>query len=521
MGNSLTPFIEFENSLLLPVKLQGNAEEHPDKPALIQNDKEVSWSEMTATINTIANALVDMTIKPGDRVAIMGRNSIEYSQLYCGVIAAGACAVPLSTMINSNTLKLMLEDPDVKAFFIAEEFKELFLPIEKDFAQLKGQMISMDFEHPGWASYDNLLKDVSSDYPAIDIDPDSEFNIIYSSGTTGVPKGIVHTHKIRYAMIKYLYEDVNMSANLVSTPLYSNTTIVCWLPTLYAGGTNVIMPRFKAEEALRLVDKHKVCVAMFVPVQYGRMLQLENFDEYDLSSMESKFCTSAPLREQMKRALLDRFPGTLTEFYGLTEVGPGSIHYVDQFPDRLDSVGQPGKEAILKVIDEDGKVLGPKQIGELVGRNANMSLGYLNREDATKAMHWYDEDGLLYYRSGDKGYIDDEGFVYLLDRKKDMIISGGFNVFATDLEIVLLEHKAVHDAAVVGVESEKWGETPVAFVILENGRNINAKELLDWVNARLNKFQRISQIIFRQDLPKSPIGKVLKRKLREEFKASQ
>ena len=277
------------------------------------------------------------------------------------------------------------------------------------------------------------------------------------------------------------------------------------------------LARFKAEEALRLIEKHKVNVAMFVPVQYDRMLQVENFDQYDLSSMEAKFCTSAPLRGQVKKELLNRFPGSMNEIYGLTEGGPTATYNVAEHPDRLDSVGQAVEGSILKVIDEKGQELGANQIGELVGRCDNMSKGYLNRKEDTEEMFWYDQEGLLYYKSGDNGYIDASGFVYLLDRKKDVIISGGFNVFATDLEIALLKHPAVHEAAVVGVSSQKWGETPVAFVIVERGDNLREQELLEWVNGKLNKYQRISQIVYRSELPKSPIGKVLKRKLREEL----
>ena len=206
----------------------------------------------------------------------------------------------------------------------------------------------------------------------------------------------------------------------------------------------------------------------------------------------------------------------MNEIYGLTEGGPTTTYDVVEHPDRLDSVGQPVEGSMMKVIDENGEELGVEKIGELVGRHDNMSKGYLNREDATKEMFWYDQDGLLYYRSGDTGYIDQSGFVYLLDRKKDMIISGGFNVYATDLEITLLKHPLVHETAVIAIPDERWGETPFAFVIPENGSTITEEKLLIWVNQQLNKFQRISRIVFRDDLPKSPIGKILKRKLREE-----
>ncbi len=511
-----TPPIQFETSLLLPNVLEALALENPSKPALVEHNKVVSWREMTGNVNRIANSLMRLGIRSGDRVAIMGRNSIEYSQLYCGIVTAGASAVPLSTMINGQTLRLMLEDSQARAIFITEEFIDLLVPFQHELDTIPGGTVSMGCRQPGWTQYEDWLNNSSERFPALDIDPDAEFNIIYSSGTTGVPKGIVHTHKIRYAMIRTLYEGGNMKVNLVATPLYSNTTIVCWLPTLYSGGTNVIMHRFNAEEALELIEKHKVTAAMFVPVQYDRMLRVENFDRHDLSSMKAKFCTSAPLRAHLKKDLLDRFPGSMHEFYGLTEGGPVATYNVADHPDRLDSVGQAAEGCILKVIGENDEELEPDQIGELVGRHGSMSKGYLNQQQATEDMFWYDRDGLLYYKSGDNGYIDKSGFVYLLDRKKDVIISGGLNIFATDLELALLDHPEVCEAAVVAAPDKVWGETPFAFVILEDSSQLTESELVEWVNQRLNKFQRISRIVFRSDLPKSPIGKILKRQLREE-----
>jgi len=515
--NPDTPFIEFNNSLLLPVLLQERAKEHPDKPALIQNERQQTWSEMVSDINRIANALINMGINPGERVAILGRNSIEYSNLYCGIVTAGGCAVPFSTMLNSESLKSLIIDSEVRAIILTNEFRSLFEPIRNDVPQLEGRLISLDFEEYGWTRYSNWIDSESSKYPSLDIDPDSEFNIIYSSGTTGIPKGIIHSHKIRYGMIGKLYEADFIRVNLVATPLYSNTTIVCWLPTLYAGGINVIMSKFNAEEALNIIEKHKVNVVMFVPVQYDRILQVDNFSDYDLSSLESKYSTSAPLRSQIKKEILERIPGGLTEFYGLTEGGPSATLECHEYPDRLDSVGKPSEVTILKVIDEDGNVLGRNKIGEFVGRNPTMSKGYLNNEEATRAMFWYDQDGSLFYKSGDTGYIDEDGFVYLLDRKKDMIISGGFNIYATDLELALLKHNEVHEVAVIGIDSKEWGETPVAFIVPEKGATISEEDLRFWVNDKLNKFQRISQVIFKDDLPKSPIGKVLKRKLRDDM----
>jgi acyl-CoA synthetase (AMP-forming)/AMP-acid ligase II len=305
------------------------------------------------------------------------------------------------------------------------------------------------------------------------------------------------------------------AVNLTSTPLYSNTTITTWLPAICGGSTNVLMAKFDAEQALSLIEKHRVSHAMFVPVQYDRFMRLERFDKFDLSSTAWKFSTSAPLRAELKKQLIERFPGQLVEFYGLTEGGITTTFLANHYPDKLDSVGpaSPGYE--LRVIDEQGNELPPGMTGEVVGRGPSMMRGYLNREEATREMLWTDPEGRLFFRSGDIGRLDEEGFLYLLDRKKDVIISGGLNIYATDLEIVLGQHEAVREAAVIGIPSDEWGETPLALVVRETGAEVTADELRDWANGKLGKSQRIAGVEFHDELPKSDIGKVLKRQLRE------
>jgi acyl-CoA synthetase (AMP-forming)/AMP-acid ligase II len=276
------------------------------------------------------------------------------------------------------------------------------------------------------------------------------------------------------------------------------------------------MAKFDASEFLELLQKHRATHTMLVPVQYDRILRVENYDDFDRSSMQFKFSTSAPLREELKRQVVERFEGELVEFYGLTEGGISCTLFANHFPDKLASVGRPtGGE--LRIIDEQGNELPPGRTGEIVGRSANMMRGYVNREDATDEILWRDEQGNLFFKTGDVGRFDEDGFLFLGDRKKDVIISGGFNIYATDLEIVLLEHEAVHEAAVIGIPSQQWGETPLALVVLEDAADVDAETLRSWANQRLGKGQRIAELQLRQELPKSDIGKVLKRELRTPF----
>lgn len=494
-----------------------HAKENRLRPAVIDGDQRVLWGEHTARIYQLANALIGIGIQKGDRVATLGRNRVEYQGAFLGTLIAGGCAVPLPTMASPEALRLMLEDSGAKVLIVTAAYRDA---VESFVSELPGivdgGLFGFDFEDGPFRGYDAWLDAASSEAPGLAIDAEDDFDIIYSSGTTGVPKGILHSHRVRVGLAKVFkaFAFTTDAVNMVSTPLYSNTTFTTWFPTLWWGGTNVLMAKFDAREFLRLVQKHRATHAMLVPVQYDRIMRLADYDDFDHSSMKYKFSTSAPLREALKRDVVERFEGELVEFYGLTEGGVSCTLLANHFPDKLASVGVPSGGEI-RIIDEQGVELPPGRVGEIVGRNGAMMRGYVNREKATDEMLWYDENGVLFFKTGDVGYFDDDGFLYLSDRKKDVIISGGFNVYATDLELVLGEHEAVREVAVIGIPSDQWGETPLALVVLESG--VDAEALRAWANQRLGKGQRIARLEFRQDLPKSDIGKVLKRELRAPY----
>jgi acyl-CoA synthetase (AMP-forming)/AMP-acid ligase II len=257
---------------------------------------------------------------------------------------------------------------------------------------------------------------------------------------------------------------------------------------------------------------------MLVPVQYRRIMERADFDSYDLSSFKMKFSTSAPFSPEIKADVLKRWPGGLVEYYGMTEGGGSCGLVAHEHPDKLHTVGRPLPGHDIRLIDEDGKEVAQGEIGEVVGRSGAMMVGYHNQPGKTSEAEWYSPDGLRFIRTGDVGRFDEDGFLTLMDRKKDMIISGGFNIYPSDLEAEIVTHEAVLEAAVVGVLSDKWGETPVAFVALKPGQAIAADALKDWVNAKLGKTQRLADLQLVDHLPRSHIGKVLKRELRDAYK---
>ena len=501
----------------LDIYLGEYAAAYPDLIALADDNTQLSWQQLDRCLNKIANQLIALGIKPDERIAILGRNSVDYATLFLGGLRAGVCIAPLSTLASSETLAAMINDSGAKLLFVSDDYRELIEPVADQLTALLPNGLKR------LESLDEFIADASAEKVTIEPDLDWGFNLIYSSGTTGIPKGILHNRRYRAVereCLPGLAIDKN-SRTLLSTPLYSNTTLFLFLATLGYGGSVYLMEKFNTQEYLAHCEKKKITHTVLVPVQYERLLKDPALDTTDLSSFAFKCSTSAPLHKPVKQELLKRWPeGGLWEFYGMTEGGLNCALAAHDYPDKLDTVGQPTADCDLRVIDEQGKQLPQGEIGEVVGHGNRMMVGYHNRPEATEESSWYDMDGRRFQKSGDIGWIDEEGFLHLLDRKKDVIISGGFNIYAIDLEKVLLSHPDIADAAVIAAPSEQWGETPVAFVVMVNKSEADVEALRQWANSQLGKAQRISEVKMIDELPRSPIGKVLKRELRDEMVSS-
>ena len=499
--------------------VRDNAKANPEKLALVCDGQTVSWGAFDQRINKIANLLLSLGVSKGDNIAIISPNSIPYAELFMGILRAGACVTPLSTMASPDALQKMLTDCGARAIFVAAQYLEL---VDGFIADLDLARFAIDFDHPAFQPYGAAVDGASDSDPEIQIEMSDAFNLIYSSGTTGTPKGILHNHWMRSAQMDRVspngYDD--NARTLLSTPLYSNTTIVSFLPTLYGGSTVYLMPKFDARGYLEIVQREKITHTMLVPVQYKRIMDVADFDAFDLSSMQVKFSTSAPLRAEVKADVLARFPGKLLEYYGLTEGGGVTVLNSAEHPDKLHTVGQPAPGNEIRLIDETGKEVPKGTVGEICGRGPTMMAGYFGRDDLTADYIWRDAAGNVFFRSGDMGRFDEDGFLILSDRKKDMIISGGLNIYADDLELVLLADPDVTDAAVIGVPSDAWGETPYGLVVLREGATRSGDDICADANAKLGKSQRLSAVELRDELPRSSIGKILKKELRAPFWAA-
>ena len=520
MNTATTPDPEFRR---ITEMIGEHARARPDHAALVQGETCLSYAALDALMDRIAASFQRDGLKPGDAIAICAAASPRYAAVFLGALRAGLAVAPLAPSVTPECFASMLGDAQARWLFVDTSATEALGPTH-DKARDTAHAISLDGIAHGLAFDTWLLPEGARPEP-VEVPPEAPFNIIYSSGTTGTPKGIVQSHGMRWTHVmrgaSYGYGPDGVT--VLATPLYSNTTLVVFFPTLAFGGTVVLMARFDAARYLALAQAHRMTHTMLVPVQYQRIMALPGFDAHDLSATLFKFCTSAPFAAALKADVLKRWPGGLIEFYGMTEGGGTCILAAHEHPNKLHTVGQPAQGHDIRLIDDDGRELpagSVDAIGEVVGHSGGMMTGYHRQPAKTREAEWFDANGKRFIRTGDVGRFDAEGFLTLMDRKKDMVISGGFNLYPSDLEAVLREHPAVAEAAVVGVPSTQWGETPIAFVVLRAGSDARDDELLQWVNARVGKTQRLARLQAIAELPRSAIGKVLKRELRDAHVAS-
>lgn len=274
-----------------------------------------------------------------------------------------------------------------------------------------------------------------------------------------------------------------------------------------------MMPRFDAGKFLELARQYRVTHTILVPVQYQRIMACNDFSRFDLSSFQTKQCTGSPFKPELKRKVLENWPGGLFEIYGMTEGGATFILAAHDHPDKLHTVGRLADGCEVKFINDRDEEVPPGEIGEILGHSIGMMDQYLNRPEKTAGVEYFDDSGKRFIRSGDIGCMDEDGFLTLLGRKKEIIISGGFNIYPDDLEAVLSRHPRIKEVSVAGVPSEKWGETPVAFVVPVTAAEVNSRDILNWTNPQLGKMQRLADAVVVNDLPRNAVGKVLKNKL--------
>jgi acyl-CoA synthetase (AMP-forming)/AMP-acid ligase II len=514
---------------LIPDVLRLHGRWRARKPALSCGSTTLTWAEFDRRTEQVANGIAALGLGRGDAVAVLMQNGLEMAEVLFGVVKSGACVVPLNLAVADDGIEGMLRDCGARAIFASASQRPRIdalrsrLPALVDFGLvLAGTSDDAPPERRheiGWQTYRHWRDAQSATPRGIAIGPDDPCNLIYSSGTTALPKGIVHGHRRR---LDWAY-DVGLAlryqsnaVTLLSIGLYSNISWAGMLCTWLAGGHVVVMERFEAADWLAHVERWAATHATMVPIGYQRVVEHADFARYDVGSMRSLMCCGSPLQGPLKKRLIEAFRCEVIELYGLTE---GIITTLDpeDVDSKLASVGKPAVGTDLMILGEDDRPVPAGTPGEIVGLSRFVMNGYHGRPDATRETTWIDGQGRAWLRTGDIGQLDDDGYLYIVDRKKDMILSGGQNIYPADLEAVLCRHPAVFDVAVIGIPHPQWGETPLALVVPRDGASTDEETLRAWANERLGRQQRISRVELRSELPRNPNGKLLKRELRAAY----
>jgi fatty-acyl-CoA synthase len=493
----------------------------PEKIAIISEGKPYSYHALNININRLSHYYLHLGIKKGDRVALLLRNSRQFIEIFFAVSRIGAILVPLNWRLALPELEFIIRDSGTDFIVFDYEFMEnaeklrKILPVKTHMACIAGEGTKRQ-ETPSWAidckdqiqSFSETRPDLS--WSAGDDDPHI---LMYTSGTTGLPKGAVLSHRKTFFNVlnaNIYYDMTKADIGIVARPLFhSGGLIVEMAPVIYRGGTIVVQKKFTPVDILKTIEEYKVTVLELPATVYSFILNECKIEDYDLSSLKCCFTGG----ERVSVALLKAYAEkglTLSQVYGLTEASTLFWLPMENAIEKMGSVGQPVMHSEVNIVDEKGVPVKMGEIGEVVVKGPIVMNGYWNREDLTDEVI---KDGWFY--TGDLARIDNDGYVYIVDRKKDMFISGGENVYPAGIEKALLSHPAIIDTAVVGVPDEKWGEVGKAFIVVRNGYSITTEEIQQLLKQKLAKYKIPKYIEFVDKLPKTASGKIKKLLLKE------
>ncbi len=497
------------------------AARQPDVVAQIFGDRETTYGELDIRASKVANGLIAEGIKPDARVGAMGKNSDSYIEIVLGALKARGVLVGVNWRLAAPEVEYVLNDAKVEILFVGADFADLIAQIAGNVPTLK-KIIAIDGGHPEWDAFEDWRAGQSDTDPMLPVAGDDDIIQLYTSGTTGHPKGVQLTNDNYRAVFSQAVESGwadwdKDDVNFVCMPLFHVAGVNVGLLGLSQGTTNVILKDVDPGVIIELIEKHKISIMFLVPAVILFVLAHPRCEGADLSSIRMVVYGASPIAQDLLEQAKARFGCPFTQVYGLTET-TGSATYLpdeDHAPERgkLRSCGKPNPGAEIRCVDDDGNDVPQGAVGEILIRHTAVMKGYWNRAEATAEAI----DGEGWFRSGDAGYFDEEGYLYIHDRVKDMIVSGGENVYPAEVENALFSHPKVADVAVVGIPSEKWGEAVHAIVVKVPGEEVSAEEVIAFAKENIAGYKVPKSVDFIEVLPRNPSGKVLRRELRAPF----
>ena len=503
-----------------------NAKKFPQTVALRDAQRAFTYPEMNSRINKLANSLMSLGLQKGDKVAVLLENSIEICELFLATAKSGVIIVPINFRLVGPEIEYIVNNSDAKAFVVHDQFTDTVDSVRTELKNIPiDNYIIVGKPQEGYQPYEKFIQDSSDAEPTIDVVPEDTWILIYTSGTTGKPKGVIRSHESHIAY--YLHNAVDFDFNehdvcLNVMPLCHINSIFFTFTFLYIGGSAYIHPalNFKPEEILEIIEREKVTFISLIPTHYNLILNApEAAKKRDVSSIRKLLCSSAPGRKSMKQAVMEFFPGVkLYEAYGSTEGGMVTILKPEY---QMTKLGSIGFECIgtdfIRILDIDGNPVPLGEIGELYSRGPMLFDEYYKLPEQTAESF---KDG--FFSAGDMARQDEDGFYYLVDRKKNMIITGGENVYPSEVEEVVGNIEGVYDCAVIGLPDDKWGERVAAVVIRKQGHDdsaLNEQTVIQSCKGKMAGYKCPKQVEFidENEMPRTGTGKILHRILREKF----
>jgi acyl-CoA synthetase (AMP-forming)/AMP-acid ligase II len=500
-----------------------NARRYAEKEGVICEEKRFTWHQVNERANRLVHALRKLGISKGDRVAILSGNCHQYWECYCAGGKSGIVLVPLNYRLVGRELIYILNNAEANTIIIGPEYADTIQSILRDLKHVK-HLISFGETYRDMLQYEELLSQASPDEPDIPIDESDLFWIMYTSGTTGLPKGVMITHKnvLTDALDDmYAYRMKKEDALLVTPPLYHAAGTAISYSAMYVGAKLVIIKRWNAENALELIEKERITTSWWNAAMLTDLLNSPLLYKKDHTSLRSVMYAGSPMPVELLKQAFLIFGKIFWGLYGLTEDTssatclPIEEHFTEGPADKVRRLYSVGKELIslhIRVVNDRMEDIKPGEVGEIIIKGDTVMKGYWKNQEATQEAI---KDGWLF--TGDLARVDEEGYIYIVDRKKDMIISGGENIYSKEVEDVINTHPAVLESAVIGVPDTKWVESVKAIIVLKKGKKLNEKELIDYCKQNLASYKKPKSVEFVDSLPRNPSGKVLKGELKKKY----